>query len=71
MFYRKVYKNAQPVTLLQLYVSFICPHLEYCAAVWDPYLTKDIELLEKIQKFGLKVYTKDWSPGGKYCDELH
>ena len=23
-------------------LSFIRPHLEYCAAVWDPYLTKDI-----------------------------
>ena len=36
-------------------------------AVWDPYLTKDIDLLEKIQKFGLKVCTKDWSSG---YDEL-
>ena len=67
IFYRKFYKNAQPATLLQLYISFIHPHLEYCTAVWDPYLTKDIELLEKIQKFGLKVCMKDWSSG---YDEL-
>ena len=59
--YRKFYKNATSSTLLQLYISFIRPHLEYCSAVWDPYLAKDVELLEKTQKFGLKVCLKDWS----------
>jgi hypothetical protein len=67
MLYRKFYKNAQPATLLQLYVSFICPHLEYCSAVWDPYLAKDTEHLEKTQKFELKVCMKSWSLG---YDEL-
>ena len=28
---------------------------------WDPYYVKDRELLEKTQKFGLKVCLKDWS----------
>ena len=58
MLYRKFYKNAISSTLLQLYISFIRPHLEYCSAVWDPYL---VELLEKTQKFRLKVCLKDWS----------
>jgi hypothetical protein len=48
-------------TLLQLFMSFIRPHLEYCSVVWDPYLVKDVELLEKTQRFGLKVCLKDWS----------
>ena len=61
MLYRKFYKNASPSTLLQLYISFIRPHLEYCSAVWDPYLAKDVELLEKTRKFGLKVCLKNWS----------
>ena len=61
MLYRKFYKNATSSTLLQLYISFIRPHLEYCSAVWDPYHVKDRELLEKTQKFGLKVCLKDWS----------
>ena len=61
MLYRKFYKNACSSTLLQLYISFIRPHLEYCSAVWDPYLAKDVELLEKTQKFGLKVCLKNWS----------
>ena len=61
MLYRKFYKNAETSTLLQLYVSFIRPHLEYCSAVWDPYLVKDVEILERTQKFGLKMCLKNWS----------
>ena len=61
MLYRKFYKNATSSALQQLYISFIRPHLEYCSAVWDPYHVKDRELLEKTQKFGLKVCLKDWS----------
>ena len=49
MLYRKFYKNAETSTLLQLYVSFIWPNLEY-SAVWDPYLVKDVEILEKTQE---------------------
>ena len=34
-------------TLCLSYIcSFIRPHLEYAAAAWDPYLKKDIDLLE-------------------------
>ena len=56
MLYRKFYKTS---TLLQLYISFIQPHLEYCSPVWDPYLT---------QKFGLKICLKNWS--SDYSDLL-
>ena len=59
--FRKFYKNAQSSTLLQLYKSFIRPHMEYCSPVWDPHLTKDTMLLENAQKFSLRVCLKDWS----------
>ena len=49
-------------TVLKLYSSFIRPHLEYAAPVWDPFLNKDIDLLvEDVQKFGLRVCTKSWN----------
>ena len=48
--YRTFYDNASPSTLLKLYVSLIRPSLEYACQVWNPYLTKDIEKLEKVQK---------------------
>ena len=58
--YRWFYKNADMKTLLQLYKTFIRPHLEYCSIVWDPYLVKDIEALEKVQRFGLRMCLKQW-----------
>ena len=61
LLYRRFYKHANTATLLQLYKSFIRPHLEYCAIVWDPHLSKDIEALEKVQRFALRMCLKNWS----------
>ena len=60
LLYRQFYKNADTKTLLQLYKTFIRPHLEYCSIVWNPYLAKDTEALEKVQRFGLPVCLKKW-----------
>ena len=60
MLYRRFYKHANSNTLLKLYASLIRPHLECCSVVWDPYLNKDINLLEKTQKLGLRLCLKDW-----------
>jgi hypothetical protein len=60
-FYRRFGKHADSATLLQLYKSFIRPHLEYCAIVWNPYLVGDIESFEKVQRFALRVCLKNWS----------
>ena len=61
--YRSFYKHSTSSTMLKLYNSFIRPHLEYATAVWDPLLKKDIQLLEDVQKFGLRVCTKSWNCG--------
>ena len=47
--------------LLQLYCSFINPHLEYASIVWSLHLLKHKTTLEKVQYFALKVCLKDWS----------
>ena len=36
--------------LTQLYKVFVRPHLEYAIQAWCPYLVKDIDILEKVQK---------------------
>ena len=54
-------------TLLQLYKSFIRPHLEYCAIVWDPHLLKDVEALEKVQRFAPRMCLKNWSLDHNSC----
>ena len=39
----------------------IRPYLESTAPVWSPELTKDIKKLKNVQKFALRVCTKQWS----------
>ena len=55
------FHHCHPDLMLTLYKAFIRPHLEYAAQVWDPHLSKDIELVEKTQKFALRVCTRNWS----------
>ena len=60
LLYRQLYENATSPTLLKLYCSFIRPHLEYAAIVWNP-LKGDIESLENVQTFALRVCMKSWN----------
>ena len=60
LLYRRFYRNSSSHTLLKLYKSFIRPHLEYSSIVWSPYLKGEVEALEKVQKFALRVCTKSW-----------
>ena len=53
-------KYAEPQILLQLYVSLVRPHLEYASPVWNPYLQKNINTLENVQIFALKMCSKCW-----------
>ena len=36
--------------LVPLFKTFVRPQLEYSVAAWSPWLQKDIEVLEKVQK---------------------
>ena len=49
MNYRTFTCKARDIILL-LYKSLVWPHLEYCIQAWCPYLEKDIELIEKVQR---------------------
>jgi len=33
-----------------MFNGFVRPHLEYCVHVWFPYLRKDIDSIEKVQR---------------------
>ena len=60
LLYRKFSHDTEPHALLQLYLSLVRPHLEYGSQVWDPHLQKDINQLERVQKFGLRTCAKQW-----------
>ena len=57
---RRFYAHSSSESLKQLYVSFVRPHLEYAAPVWDPHCITHISALERVQKFSLRMSYKAW-----------
>ena len=60
-----IYRNfshtsSSPHIILQLYLSLVRPSLEYASQVWDPHSSKDVKVLENIQKFALRIATKQY-----------
>ena len=47
---RRSFTCRSKVVIRTLYKSLVRPHLEYCMQAWRPYLVKDIEALERVQK---------------------
>jgi len=46
------------------------PHLEYACEIWDPYLAKDCQMIESVQKFASRKCLKIWSKNTRYQDML-
>ena len=61
LLYRRFYNHSSNECIKQLYLSLVRPHLDYAAQVWDPHLQKDVQLLENVQKFALKLASHNWS----------
>ena len=47
-------------TLVQLYLAFVRPIVEYAAPVWDSHYACHIQALEKVQRFALRMSAKLW-----------
>ena len=52
---RRTIKCKSPKIMLKLYKQLIRPHLEYAVQAWCPFLKKDIELLESVQRRATKM----------------
>ena len=52
---RRTFTCRDEQTIIQLYKSLVRPHLEYCVQAWRPYLSQDIEMLEKVQRRAIKM----------------
>ena len=52
---RRTFVNWNANNFLVLYKAYIRPQLEYCSCIWNPYLKKDIKLLESVQRRATKM----------------
>ena len=52
---RRSFANMSKELFTFLYTTYVRPHLEYCVPIWSPYLVRDIEVLEKVQKRATKL----------------
>ena len=52
---RKAFQYRDKCTWLNLYVTYVRPHLECSVQAWSPWLKKDVEMLEKVQMRALKM----------------
>ena len=57
----RTFVNKDSKILLKLYQSLVRPKLEYCVQAWRPYLRKDVELLEKVQRRATRMMVTDKS----------
>ena len=55
---RQQFKNMDKECFTLLYRTFIRPHLEYAIQVWSPYIKRDIECLEKVQRRAIKLVSR-------------
>jgi len=64
----RTFVNKHSNIMLRLYQTLVRPKLEYCVQAWRPYLKKDIDLLEKVQRRATRLMTSDKSLS--YTDRL-
>ena len=57
----RTFVNKHSNIMLRLYQTLVRPKLEYCVQAWRPYLKKDIDLLEKVQRMATRLMTSDKS----------
>ena len=47
------------ITYINLYKTYVRPHLEFSSPVWNPWVTSDVKRLENVQKKALKQEYKE------------
>ena len=69
LIYRRFYQFSTPESLFQMYISIVHPNLKYATQVWSPYKISEVNLIERVQKFALRMCAKSLDIG--YQELLH
>ena len=59
-FVRRNIQNCPIQTRRAAYLTLVRSQLEYAAAVWDPYTSKEMEKLEKVQRRAARFISRDY-----------
>ena len=58
--------------LLKSYLTYVRPILEYASEIWNPYLIKDIDAIEAVQRyFTRRIFRRSNLPFSSYAERLH
>ena len=68
MLYRRFSVHSNSDALFKL--SLVRPHLEYASAVWSPYKAGEVQAIESVQKFALKICRKVWDQSYETLTDL-
>ncbi len=60
-FIKRNFHHASANIKEKLYHTLVRPHLEYGIAAWDPYYTKDINIIEKVQRRAARFTVGNYS----------
>ena len=52
---RRNFRDLDKRDFLLIYKAYIRPYLEYCIQAWSPYLEKDMEVLERVQRSATRL----------------
>ena len=67
----KSFRSKNIWVLLKLYKTYVRPKLEYNTPVWSPYLLKDVNAIENVQKRFTKIVCRRCNiPSSSYSDRL-
>jgi hypothetical protein len=67
----RAFRGRLPFTLIRAFCCYVRPILEYASPVWNPYLVKDVKIVEKVQKsFTRRVFANCGLPKQSYEERL-